>query len=91
MSFLLCQSCADQEGPKTPGKSQSYRATYQYWSGSHGNHKATKPEFNVGPPFAVSKTPFNHWWDDGGLLLVIFGSFLPSFTTKKTLSELDPL
>ena len=35
--------------PPPPEKSQKYRVSQQYWSGSPENHKATKPTFNFGP------------------------------------------
>ena len=45
-------SWADPEGGqgvRTPSeKSQKYRVSSQYWSGSTENHKAIKPAFNVG-------------------------------------------
>ena len=39
-------------GPKPPEKSKKYRVSWQYWSGSHKIHNATKPAFNVGPSSA---------------------------------------
>ena len=48
-------SCADPEGGqgvRIPEKSQKYRVSEQYWSGSPENHKAAKPAFNVGPSSA---------------------------------------
>ena len=36
-------------GSGPPGKSQKYKISYQYWSGSPKNRKATKPAFNFGP------------------------------------------
>ena len=48
-------SWADPEGGgrlDTLEKSQKYRVSSQYWSGSLKNHKATKPAFNVGPSSA---------------------------------------
>ena len=51
--ILACFSDADPEEGQgvrnPPEKSQKYRVSYQYWSGSPENHKATKPAFNVGP------------------------------------------
>ena len=50
------------------------------------NHKATKPEFNVGPPSAHQRNAISmtfHWRADDGLILVEFGSPLPSFTINK--------
>ena len=50
-----CMPWADPEGgqgvrtPPPPEKSQKYRVSLQYWSGSPKNHKATKPAFNGGP------------------------------------------
>ena len=37
------------------------------------NHKATQPEFNVGP----SSTMAFRWRADGGTLMLVFGSSLP--------------
>ena len=41
------------------------------------NHKATKPAFNVGP---LSSS----WRAHDGSLIVVFGSYLPSLSYKKT-------
>ena len=67
----------------------------QYWSGSPKNHKATKPEFNVGPSSARQRNAIQmafRWQADDGLLLVVFGSsLLNQKKKKKPLSKLDPL
>ena len=39
-------------GPDPPEKSQNYRVSKQYWSGSPENHKATKPSFIARPSSA---------------------------------------
>ena len=57
-------------GPDPPEKSQKYRVSLQYWSGSPKNHKATKPAFNGGP---LSTMAFR-WWADGGPILMAFRS-----------------
>ena len=54
------------------------------------NHKATRPAFNVGPSSACQPhagRPATCWQADDGLLLVVFGSSLPSSTNK--MSELS--
>ena len=38
--------------PPPPEKSQKYRISLQYWTGSPGILKTTKPAFNVGPSSA---------------------------------------
>ena len=48
------------------------------------NHTVTKPAFNVGPSYVRQMF---HWQADVGLLMVVFGSSLPSSTKKKTLSK----
>ena len=42
------------------------------------NHKATKPEFNVGPPSADRETPFQgvSLWATDGPLQVVIGSHI---------------
>ena len=47
----------------------------------------TKPLFNVGPTVASQRNVFSmvyRWRADGGPLIVVFGSFLPSSTKKTT-------
>ena len=49
------------------------------------NQKATKPEFNVGPPSSRQRNVILmafRWRADDGPLLVVFGSFLLSSTIK---------
>ena len=53
--------CADPEGGRgfgSPGKSQKYRVSKQYWSRSLKNLKATMPAFIVGPSSHASETSF---------------------------------
>ena len=50
----------------------------KYWSGSPENHKVTKPVFNVGPSYV--RQAFR-WRADVALLMVVFGSSLPSSVT----------
>ena len=57
------------------------------------DHKATKPEFNVGPSSARQRNAIKmafRWRADDGPPLVVFGSSLLS-PTNKTLTILDPL
>ena len=75
--------------PPTPEKSQKYRISWQYWTGSPEILKTTKPAFNVGPSLARLRNAiladlrvFRLRADDGPLL-VIFGISLP----QKPLSE----
>ena len=85
---LRCMPWADPErgtgGPDPPEKSQKYRISEQYWSGSPKNRKATKPAFNGGPlarqQNAISKA--FRWWADGGPFLVAFRSSLTSPSDK---------
>ena len=45
------------------------------------NHKALKPAFNVWPTLARQRNAIKMavcWRPDDGLLIVVFGSFLPS-------------
>ena len=51
------------------------------------NHKVTKSAFNVGPSYV--RQVFR-WRADVGLLIVVFGSSLPSSTKKKKGSKSDP-
>ena len=49
------------------------------------NHKATKQAFNVEPSSARKRNAISmafRWRDDYGLLIVVFGSYLPSSTKK---------
>ena len=56
-SWLMRGSRGGDRGPDPPPpeKSQKYRVSQQYWSGSAENPKATKPAFNVGPSSARSR------------------------------------
>ena len=82
------------QGVRIPtGKSQSYRVSYQYWSGSHGKSQS----YPVGIQCWATICPARKrhlktfcWWTFNFTLLVVFGSSLPSLTKKKALSELDP-
>ena len=71
-------------GPDPPEKSQKYRVSEQYWSGSPKNRKATKPAFNGGPlarqQNAISKA--FRWWADGGPFSGAFRSSLTSPSDK---------
>ena len=82
-------TCVDREGdrgpdppPPPPEKSHKYRVSSQCWSGSHENHKAAKPAFNVGPSSARQRNAIY------GSLIVVFRSSLP-LSTKKITSKLD--
>ena len=69
-------------GPDPPGKSQKYRYCKQYWYGSHKNHKATKPAFDVGQSPACQRNAISlsfSWWADDGPL----SGILPTSSTKK--------
>ena len=75
-SCYMCRSRGGTGGPYPPEKSQKYRFSKQYWSGSPENHRATKPAINVGPSSAchhrpVSETPFK-WCFIGGLMIAHF-------------------
>ena len=64
-------------GSGLPRKSRKYRVSYQYWSGSPSNHKAT----NVGPSSARQQNAIVMvfpWWAKDCPLIVVFGSFLSS-------------
>ena len=85
----LC-SCADPEwgggSPDPAEKSQKYSVSQQNWSGSHENHKTTKPAFNVGPSSARQRNAIKmafRWQADDGPLIVVFGSSLPSSTKTR--------
>ena len=94
-----CTSCADPEGgggtggPDPPEKSQKYRVSYQYRSGSPENHKAAKSAYNGGPLSARQRYAIEmafRWRADDGPLMLVFGSSLP-LSTKKNVKKLDPL
>ena len=79
-------------GLDPPGKSQKYLVSWQYWSGSSKNYKATKSASIE--CWAIIGLPGKHhlngvslvgrWWPAySGPLIVVFGSSLPS-STKKT-------
>ena len=77
-----------------PEKSQKYRVSYQYWSGSRENHKATKPALNVGPSLARQRSAISmafHWRADEGPFIAVFVSSIPLSTKKERLSNLNPL
>ena len=62
--------------PSPKGKSQSYRVSEQYLSGSLDNHRSTKPYHSMLDhhlPYSFADGP----------LLVVFGSSLPSSTKKR--------
>ena len=55
----------------------------------HKNHKA----FNVGPSSARQQNAILmafRWWADDGPLIVVFGSSLPSSSTKKSVVKVGP-
>ena len=62
--------------PLPPEKSQKYRVSWQYWSGSPENHKATKPVFDVGPPSARQRNAIRHLYFKrrfaGGPMMTLF-------------------
>ena len=68
-------------GPPPPLKNhKKYRVTLQYWSGSHENHKATKPAFNVEASPARKRNAISmafRWRADGDPIKAIFGSSIP--------------
>ena len=74
------RSCADPEagtrGPEPlPGKSQSYRVPYQYWSGSHGKSTKLSSQHSmlgqsIGLPAKRHLMAFR-WRADGGPLIVV--------------------
>ena len=71
---------ADPEGTgdsDLPEKSQKYRVSLQYWSGSPENHKATKPAFNVGPSSARQQNAISMafcWRTDDGPFIAFLSS-----------------
>ena len=82
------------QGVRTPPleKSQNYRFSWQYWSGSPVKRQTTKPAFNVWPPSARQRNAILmafRWWADDGRFIAVFGSFIPHQLKKK--SNLDPL
>ena len=71
-------------GPDPLKKSQKYRVSQQYWSGSPKNHIATKPAFN-GEPLTRQQNAISkafRWWADGGPFLVAFRSSLTTPSDK---------
>ena len=87
-----------QSGHPPPEKSQKYIG-FLCNTGPDPlkNNKATKPAFNIGPSSTRqqnTKMVFR-WRADDGPIKAVFGAFiLPSTkkkSTKKTLSNLDPL
>ena len=62
-------------GDQNPEKSQKYRVSKKYWSGSPENHKATKPAFNFWPLSARQLSAIQMafcWRVDDGPLKVAF-------------------
>ena len=59
--------------PDPPEKSQKYRVSEQYWSGSLKNHKATKLAFKFGPLSARQRNVIK--W----LLIVVFAWIVSPF------------
>ena len=90
VASFRCMPWADPEGgqevrpPPPPEKSQKYRVSLQYWSGSPKNHKATKPAFNGGPLTRQQNAILKafRWWADGGPFLVAFRSSLSTPSDK---------
>ena len=84
-------TCAGRKGAGGPDlslpiKSQSYRVSWQYRSGSPENITSTKPAFIIEPVSPHQRNAISmafHWWADNVPLIVVFGSFFPSSTTKK--------
>ena len=72
-----------------PEKSQIYRVSLSYWSGSPENHKATKPAFNVGHYRPASGTQFQCRFA-GRPIIVRFWWFLEPRSPKKTLIRVGP-
>ena len=77
--FKPKHKCTDPEvgtgGPDPPPeKSQKYKGSLLYLSGSLANHKATKPAFNVGPSLARQRNAIKcRWRADDDPLIVVFG------------------
>ena len=73
-------------GPYPPEKSQKYRVSLQYWSGSPENHKTNKSAFNVGPSSARQRNAISMACcrqDYDGPFLAVFRSSIPSSTKEK--------
>ena len=74
------------DGLDPPEKSQKYRVSEQYWSGSPEIDKLTKPAFNCGSLSARQRKAILMafcWRSNDGLLIVIFGSSLSSSIKEK--------
>ena len=87
-------ACADPEGgtvgPDPPEKSQKYRVFLQYYTDPDPltNHKATKPEFNVGPSSARQRNTISMvfgWRADDGPIEAVYKSSIPPSTKTKGL------
>ena len=89
-------SCGDPEGVKYPSPSKKHKGKRFLANTGADTLEVTKLSKQhsmlaiVGPPVKRFKWCFASG-ADYGLLLVAFGSSLPSSTKKKTLAEVDPL
>ena len=69
------------QGGMPPEKSQKYRVSKQYWSGSPENHDTTNPAFNVWPSSARQRNAILmafRWWADDGPFIAVFGAYISS-------------
>ena len=80
-------------GSEPPEKSQKYLVSKQYWSGSSEKSQSCQASIQcwaiicMGPSSARQRNSISMafcWWADDGPLLVVFGSSLPSSSTKNT-------
>ena len=74
--------------PPPPEKSQKYRVSLQYWSGSPENHKTTEPAFNVGPSSAHQRNAILmafRWRANDGPIKAVFGLSIPHQLQKNVI------
>ena len=95
LSHGLIQRGCSGSGTPSPEKSQKYRVSLQYWSGSPKQKKATKPAFNVGPSSACQQSQFNGVSLAGRCWPIYSGIWIlyPLINQKrkrKKISNLDP-
>ena len=77
-------------GVRAPGKSQRYRISKQYWTGSHEKSHS----YNVGPSSAQQLNAISMafcWWVYNSPLLVVLGLSLPLSTKQKNVRVEPPL